>query len=205
MPPDSQPFIPKPMHRSSSRSRTSSRAGTPLPQATTPARLIPPVLHSAPSLSSLRVYSHAPTPISMSPPQPAPPALGTGTESSIPSSAASVVNVPLDSPAEGILVPEPELEVEIVQGNATGRMDGESVLGDEEAKKNLREQLRRTLSQKTDHGGACSCMCRSYDYSMFGSHVLCAIKRVAIVLERGERSSWTSESSIPQVGVLAAT
>lgn len=88
----------------------------------------------------------------MSPPHTIP-TLGTGTESSIPSSAASVVNVPLDSPAEGILVPEPEVEVEIVQGSAIGHMDGESALGDEEAKKNLREQLRRTLSQKPDHGG----------------------------------------------------
>ena len=89
----------------------------------------------------------------MSPPQPALPLMGTGAESSIPSSATSIANIPLDSPAEGILVPEPDVEVEIIQGNATGRINNDGSLGDEEAKKNLREQLRRTLSQKADHGG----------------------------------------------------
>ncbi|KAI0702261.1 trafficking protein Mon1-domain-containing protein [Cytidiella melzeri] len=139
-------------HTPYSRSRTPSRAGTPLPQASTPSRLIPPVLHSAPSLSSLRVYSHVPPPISVSPPHIQVPALGTGTESSIPSSAASVANIALDSPAEGILVPEPEVEVEVVQGNATGRMDEDGTVGDEDAKKNLREQLRRTLTKKFIQG-----------------------------------------------------
>jgi vacuolar fusion protein MON1 len=91
--------------------------------------------------------------MSVSPPLAVAPTLGTGTESSIPSSAASVANVTLDSPAEGILVPEPEVEVEIVQVSSTGRINGESTLGDEEAKKSLRDQLRRTLSQKPDHGG----------------------------------------------------
>ncbi|KAI0345876.1 hypothetical protein BDW22DRAFT_923141 [Trametopsis cervina] len=136
-------------HTFNSRSRTPSRAGTPLPQATSPSRLIPPVLHSAPSLSSLKVYSHAPTPVSVSPPSVGEQFFGTGFESSIPSSAASVANVPLDAP-EGILIPEPEVEVEVMQGNVSGYM-GDSATGDEEAKKNLREQLRRTLSQKTDH------------------------------------------------------
>lgn len=147
-------------HTPYSRSRTPSRVGTPLPHAT-PSRLIPPVLHSAPSLSSLRVYSHAPTPMSGSPPPlPAmPPIAQGGAESSMSSSsAASVSSTPLDSHShspshvevEGILVPEPEVEVEVVQGNVAGQLGVSGSVSDEEAKRTLRDQLRRTLSQK--HG-----------------------------------------------------
>lgn len=67
------------------------------------------------------------------------------------SSAVSVANIALEAQPEGILVPEPEVEVEIVQGNAVGHVDGVAgAVGDEEAKKSLRDQLRRTLSQKAE-------------------------------------------------------
>lgn len=46
-------------------------------------------------------------------------------------------------------MPEPEVEVEAMDGNqatATGRID--DPVADEEAKRHLREQLRKTLSHK---------------------------------------------------------
>ena len=106
-------------------------------------RLLPPVLHSAPSVSNLRVYSRAssvaPTPISTTPPT-----AGLLGESSSGASSA------LDLPAEGILVPEPEVEVEaadVEQATAIGKLD--DPVADEEAKKHLRDQLRKTLSHKS--------------------------------------------------------
>ncbi|CAL1713268.1 unnamed protein product [Somion occarium] len=123
------------------RSRTPSRAGTPIPGAV-PARLVPPTLRSAPSVSSLRVFSHgAPsavhTPISGSPPS----RLGEGD-----SSASSAINV---EATEGILIQESEVEVETIdgeEGTVSGHM--ESTATDEEAKRSLREHLRRTLSEQ---------------------------------------------------------
>lgn len=56
--------------------------------------------------------------------------------------------------AEGILVQEPDAEVDIIsgeQGNADGLV--ESSAGNEESKKNLRDQLRRTLSKKESFTG----------------------------------------------------
>ena len=52
----------------------------------------------------------------------------------------------VDLPAEGILVPEPEVEVEAAEATAVGKMDDPAA--DEEAKRHLRDQLRRTLSHK---------------------------------------------------------
>lgn len=91
----------------------------------------------------------------MSPPNASQPIIGSrgGADSSISSSSASVANTPLDTQLEGILVPEPETEVEVVQGNAAGQIDSVGAAGDEEAKKNLRDQLRRTLSHKPENSG----------------------------------------------------
>lgn len=129
-------------------SRTPSRSGTPIPHLPSPSRLpVPPVLHSAPSLTSLRVYSRAssiaPTPRSLTPPIPS-----RGGESS--SGSSSAMNLNIDLPAEGILIPEPEAEVDTADGEqatATARID--DPVADEEAKRHLRDQLRRTLSHKT--------------------------------------------------------
>lgn len=133
----------KSAHVTPGRSRPPSRSGTPIPQS----RLLPPVLQSPPSLSNLRVYSYsrpasvAPTPISLTPPAMS----GLLGESSSGASSA------LDLPAEGILVPEPDVEVDTADGEnatATGTIDDPAA--DEEAKRHLREQLRRTLSHKTN-------------------------------------------------------
>ena len=53
------------------------------------------------------------------------------------------------------MVQEPDAEVDIIdgeQGNASGIV--ESRAGDEESKKSLRDQLRRTLSKKESFTGA---------------------------------------------------
>ena len=58
------------------------------------------------------------------------------------------------SVAEGILFQEPDAEFDIIdgeQGSAAGLV--ESQAGNEESKKNLRDQLRRTLSKKESFTG----------------------------------------------------
>ena len=142
-------------------SRVPSRSGTPLPSHhASPSRLgiVPPVLHQTPSVSSLRVYSRAtsaatspvtsPTPLSHTPISLTPPASGM-LASETTSSAASVN---FEGPAEGILVPEPEVDIEVTERDVVGKM--EEVV-DDEARRQLREQLRRTLSHKNaeGHGG----------------------------------------------------
>ncbi|KAI0365723.1 DUF254-domain-containing protein [Pilatotrama ljubarskyi] len=124
-----------------SPSRVPSRSSTPVP-GRSPSRLAPPLIRPAPSVSSLRVFSHGSsvvhTPVSISPPGTATPQQEGGGESS---SASSV--------KEGILIQEPDAEVEIIdgdQGNASGLVDSRA--GDEESKRSLRDQLRRTLSKK---------------------------------------------------------
>ncbi|KAI0670861.1 trafficking protein Mon1-domain-containing protein [Trametes maxima] len=124
----------------SSPSRLPSRSSTPVP-GRSPSRLAPPLVRPAPSVSSLRVYSHGSSavhsPSSISPPGAATPKREGGETSST------------HSVTEGILIQEPDVEVEIMdgeQGNASGQVDSRA--GDEESKKNLRDQLRRTLSKK---------------------------------------------------------
>ncbi|KAH8104565.1 trafficking protein Mon1-domain-containing protein [Cristinia sonorae] len=128
------------------RSRTPSRVGTPIRitggTSGSPSRLIPPVprLHSAPSVSSLRVHSAGynstiQTPISTSPPN-----------SSIhgDSSSSSAVNV---NQTEGILIQEPEVEVEATSGeDGTAGAHIENTALDDVARRQLRDHLRRTLT-----------------------------------------------------------
>ncbi|KAL1950355.1 hypothetical protein VTO73DRAFT_5479 [Trametes versicolor] len=123
-----------------SPSRVPSRSTTPVP-GRSPARLAPPLIRPAPSVSSLRVYSHGSssvhTPVSVSPPGTTTPKQDGGESSSA------------SSTTEGILIREPDAEVDTIdgeQGNASGLVDSRA--GDEDSKKNLRDQLRRTLSKK---------------------------------------------------------
>lgn len=131
------------------RSRTPSRVGTPIPGV--PSRLVPPQLRSAPSVSSLRVFSHGTpsamqTPLSGSPPNPDRLPEGEG----LPSPAMNPEST------DGILIQEPDVEVETIdgeRGTVSGHM--ESNASDEEAKRNLREHLRRTLTDQEGSGGEC--------------------------------------------------
>lgn len=136
-----------------SPSRAPSRSSTPVP-GRSPARLAPPLIRPAPSVSSLRVYSHGSsvvhTPVSVSPPGTATPKQDGGESSS----ASSIT--------EGILIREPDAEVDTIdgeQGNASGLVDSRA--GDENSKKNLRDQLRRTLSKKESFTGKCV-SCRTH-------------------------------------------
>ena len=128
------------------RSRTPSRVGTPIPGGA-PSRLVPPQIRSAPSISSLRVFSHS-----------TPSALQTPLSGSPPNRTAEMegLSSPVIRPdsVEGILIQEPEVEVETIdgeRGTVSGHM--ESNAPEEEAKRNLREHLRRTLTDQEGSGG----------------------------------------------------
>ncbi|ETW81578.1 hypothetical protein HETIRDRAFT_417684 [Heterobasidion irregulare TC 32-1] len=116
-------------------SRTPSRTGTPTGSA--PSRFaMTPTLRSSPSLSNLQVNSMA--------------KLMTNTMSNphagVESSASSVVNLDM---GEGILVPDADAEVDIIDGEvgtAVGRSGSNA--SDEASKKALRDQLRHTLSKR---------------------------------------------------------
>ncbi|KAK7690019.1 hypothetical protein QCA50_006663 [Cerrena zonata] len=124
------------------RSRTPSRVGTPVPGGAPP-RLVPPQLRSAPSVSSLRVFSHGTTS-----------AMQTPLSGSPPSRMEGLSSPPMNSErAEGILIQEPEVEVETIdgeRGTVSGHM--ESSASDEDTKRNLREHLRRTLTEQEGSG-----------------------------------------------------
>ncbi|KAI0031908.1 DUF254-domain-containing protein [Vararia minispora EC-137] len=115
-----------------SRSRTASRSGTPTPsRSQTPSRFRAPVLRATNSVSSLHVQLSAQGHV--------PPVPDFRSESHIP----SVFNNDTD---DGILVPEAEADVDTTDGDVIGVRAGE--VGDENSKKALRDQLRKTLSRK---------------------------------------------------------
>ena len=138
----STPRTPRSRAPSRVPSRVPSRSGTPVP-GRSPSRLasrsaVPPM----PSVSNLRVYSYGASTSATHPPDSpsGPPEPGDT------SSGSSMV--------EGILVQEQDADVDIIdgeQGSAAGLV--QSPAGNEESKKSLREQLRRTLSKKESFGG----------------------------------------------------
>ncbi|KAG6377113.1 DUF254-domain-containing protein [Boletus reticuloceps] len=116
-------------------SSTPSRSGTPLPKS--PSRLvIPPAPRHTPSTPSLHPHGSS-SPHS----QPA-----TGLESS----ASSVINLDI---SDGILVHDVDAEVETMVSEETTAVGQIHDIPDEQSRKNLRDQLRRTLSKKehADH------------------------------------------------------
>jgi hypothetical protein len=73
----------------------------------------------------------------------------TGEESS----ASSIINVDM---SEGILVPEADAEVGIMDGEAgNAYVRASPPAGDEASKKALRDHLRRTLNKKGSYPGVC--------------------------------------------------
>ena len=120
------------------------RAGTPGPQ--TPSRLvIAPSLRPTHSLSNLHVHMN----LNVVSPGPGSTTSHTGEESS----ASSIVNVDM---SEGILVPEADAEVGIIDGEAgSAYVRATPTGGDEASKKALRDHLRRTLNKKDSYPGAC--------------------------------------------------
>jgi len=115
-------------------SSTPPRSGTPLPRS--PSRLvIPPAPRHTPSVPTLQPHG------SISPYiQPA-----TGLESS----ASSVINLDI---SDGILVHDVDAEVETTTSDETTAVGQIDDIADEESRKSLRDQLRRTLSKKEQIG-----------------------------------------------------
>ena len=139
------PRSPRSRVPSTPPSRVPSRAGTPVPGRSPSRMASPPVVPPVPSLSNLRVYSHGSATSATNTPS----ASGSPSgrmERGNSSSASSV--------AEGILFQEPDADVDVIdgeQGSAAGLV--ESHAGNDESKKNLRDQLRRTLSKKESFTG----------------------------------------------------
>lgn len=77
---------------------------------------------------------------------------GTTTHTGEESSASSVVNVDM---SEGILVPEADAEVGLVDEAGNAYVTASTPIGDEASKKALRDHLRRTLNKKDSYTGAC--------------------------------------------------
>lgn len=135
------------------RSRTPSRAGTPLPTRS-PSRLVVPALRPTHSLSNLHVHSRG---------TPAAPLPTTSTSVTAQTTYATaqlstnVSNQELDSSAssmvdaEGILVQEVDAEVDTNDGEDAVAVG--YVATEEGSKKNLRDQLRRTLSKRPSNAG----------------------------------------------------
>ncbi|KAK7048518.1 trafficking protein Mon1-domain-containing protein [Favolaschia claudopus] len=125
-----------------SRPRTPSRTQL----KSSPSRLaIPPVLRPSPSLSNLRVHSFGSGSSTVATSEVAPTvSFQPATSSSLDSTASSVVNLDLN---EGILIQDVDAETDTADGEDITVM-GIVHATDEASKKNLRDQLRRTLSHR---------------------------------------------------------
>lgn len=77
---------------------------------------------------------------------------GTTTHTGEESSASSVINVDV---SEGILVPEADAEVGLVDEAGNAYVTASTPISDEASKKALRDHLRRTLNKKESYTGAC--------------------------------------------------
>lgn len=133
------------MVESSASSRAPSRSPTPVPSPQRISLSTLSVSKPTRSISSLQVQSS---------PSPKPPQhhMQSIPSSGVQSSASSIINV---DPSEGILVPEVDAEVDIIEGDAAGAIAGfrRSPAEDEVSKKALRDQLRRTLSARESPNG----------------------------------------------------
>ncbi len=122
-----------------SHSKSPSRAATPSPHS--PSRLVvAPSLRPTHSLSNLHVHMSGLSPG------------GTTSHTGEESSASSVINVDM---GEGILVPEADAEVGLVDEAGNAYVTASSPIGDEASKKALRDHLRRTLNKKDSYSGVC--------------------------------------------------
>lgn len=131
------------------RSRTSSRASTPgLSLTRSPSRLVMPPLRSPASTSNLHIHSHSTgslTPVAI-PPLQAQPIIQV-----LESSASSLINVDLN---EGIMLQDADTDVDTAEGEDVTVMGHvETSAGDDDSKKMLRDQLRKTLSHRQSRSG----------------------------------------------------
>jgi hypothetical protein len=115
------------------------------PRKTSPSRLaLPPSLRPAPSLSSLHIRNHSIEPLAL------PSAPPTAQSQALESSASSVFTVDLN---EGILLQSDDTETEEAEENTVVNRDSDVDRVDEDSKRTLRDQLRRTLSRKASGTG----------------------------------------------------
>ena len=134
------------------RSRTISRPSpsvTGIPTTSPGSRLVIPPLKPSPSLSNLHIHSHAAPEdeCDFSTLLPLP------RERAPESSASSVVNVDLN---EGILIQDADLDTDFVEEDST-EVSEPVITTNDESKRYLREQLRKTLSGKQVQKGQASC------------------------------------------------
>ncbi|RDB17851.1 Vacuolar fusion protein MON1 [Hypsizygus marmoreus] len=119
-------------------SRTPSGSGPGLSK-TPPSRLaVPPTIRPSPSLSNLHIHSHAVESAVIPPSQSQNPALD--------STASSVFNLDLN---EGIMIQDVDAETESAEDITVMSLESDIDRGEEDSKKTLRDQLRKTLSHKT--------------------------------------------------------
>lgn len=91
-------------------------------------------------------------------------------------------------------------------GNAAGHIEVSGAAGNEEAKKNLRDQLRRTLSQKPEQSGKMeSSWPRAFSavYTLSLTRTFGVTKRDTSGQANGRAKQLTLQSSSPQVRVPA--
>lgn len=116
---------------------TSTRSQT-TPSSPAHNLVIPPVLHSPPSLSNIKDHHFSTGSLSVTTP---------GLESS----ASSITNLDLN---DGILVHEMDPEVDTTHSEDTTAVGQIDDVADEESRKNLRDHLRRTLSIQREKSDA---------------------------------------------------
>lgn len=121
------------------RSRTLSRPSP--PARASPSRLVIPPLHPSPSLSNLHIHSHNTTTSN----EPEAPSLSTAQrEQALESSASSIINVDIN---EGILIQDMDTDTDVAEEDSV-EVARPIMTTNEESKRLLREQLRKTLSGK---------------------------------------------------------
>ncbi|GLB38308.1 putative trafficking protein Mon1 [Lyophyllum shimeji] len=130
-------------------SRTPSGSGSPSRSRpkTPPARLVPPSIRPSPSLSNLHIHSHA-VELSNLPPVPPVPIQFQSQVAS--SSASSVIDVDMN---EGILLQDADVETEAEEITAMP-LESDTGKSDEDSKKTLRDNLRKTLNHTATRSDA---------------------------------------------------
>lgn len=126
------------------RSRTVSRPSPPaagIPVTSPGSRLVIPPLNPSPSLSNLHIHSHNTT----APNEPDPSLMPSlPRDGALESSASSVINLDMN---EGILIQDMDTDTDIAEEDSIEALHSVTSSNDE-SKRFLREQLRKTLSSK---------------------------------------------------------
>ena len=99
---------------------------------------------------------------------------GSTTHTGEESSASSVLNVDM---SEGILVPEADAEVGLVDEAGNAYVTASTPIGDEASKKALRDHLRRTLNKRESYTGTC---CLSLYYVLTQESQIRTLLRVVV-------------------------